>query len=149
MKCINEEMIQKFIDGETDAKETARIEEHLENCPFCAGRVEEQRAFANHIKSTMGHWSANPVPIPEFKVRNLSKRRFIIKNKYYMYAASVAASIAFLILFLFPKENKANEYQMIYCIDGDFNSNRPYSQQEMTIKIIDKNGRIIDLADGL
>jgi hypothetical protein len=93
----------------------------------------------------MEHWSNVPVAIPEFVAPNLSTRRFIKKNKYYMYAASAAACIALLVLFLFPKENKGSEYQMFYCIDGDFDSNRPCSQQEMTIMVIDKNGRIIDI----
>jgi hypothetical protein len=144
MKCINDELIQKYIDGETNAKETVNIEKHIEDCSFCAHRMEKQRAFVNNIKKKMEHWSNIPASIPDFEAPNLSKRRFIIKNKYIMYAASVAACIGFLVLFLLPKENKANEYQMIYCFDGDFDSNRPYSQQEMTIKIIDKNGRIVD-----
>jgi hypothetical protein len=145
MKCISEETIQKYIDGETHAKETARIEEHINNCTFCAGRMEQQRRFIKKIKKEMGDWENNPVAIPEFVAPNLSKRRFIIKNKKIMVAASVAACIALLVLLLLPRENKANEYQMFYCFDGDFDSNKPYSQQDMTIKVIDKTGRIIDI----
>ena len=145
MKCINEEMIQKYIDGEANAKETINIEKHIENCSFCAQKIEGQRAFANHLKKEMNKLSYEPVSIPEFVAPRFQRRRFIIKNKYIMYAATTAACIAFLVWFMLPKESKMSEYQMIYCFDGDFDSNRPYSQQEMTIKIIDKNGRILDI----
>ena len=144
MKCIKDEIIQKYMDGETTARETAAIEKHLETCSFCAQKIENQRVFAKRLKEEMENWGTVPHAIPEFKVPNFSKRRFIIKNKYYMYAASAAAVIAFLVIFLLPKESKTNEYQMIYCLDGDFDSNRPYSQQEMSIKIMDKNGNLIE-----
>jgi hypothetical protein len=145
MKCINAATIQKYIDGETNEKERVNIEEHIKNCAFCADRMEQQRTFAGHLKRAIGQWGIDPASIPEFVAPNLSKRRFIKKNKYYIYATAAAACIAFLVFFMFPKENQFYEYQMIYCFDGDFDSNRPYSQQEMSIKIIDRNGRIIDI----
>jgi hypothetical protein len=145
MKCINEETIQKYVDGETNAKETAAIEQHIANCAVCAQKIEEQRMFIFHFKKGMNTLSSGRASIPEFVAPRLQRRRFIKKNKYIMYAASLAACITLLVLFLFPKENKVNQYQMIYCFDGDFDSNRPYSQQEMSFKIIDANGRIIDI----
>ena len=144
MKCIYDEAIQKYIDGETTARKTADIEKHLETCSFCAQKIENQRIFTKLLKEEIRSWGTVPHAIPEYKAPSLSKRRFVVKNKYYMYAASAAAVIAFLVIFLLLKENKTNEYQMIYCLDGDFDSNRPYSQQEMSIKIMDKNGNIIE-----
>jgi len=146
MKCINDELIQKYIDGETHAPETESIEKHVEKCPLCAHRIEEQRVFAGNIKSTLNSWRTNPVAIPEFVTPAAPKRRLIIKTKYYIYTASVAAAcVIFLALFLLPRENETIEYQMVYYFDGDFDSNRTFSQQEMTIKIFDANGKIIEL----
>jgi len=144
MKCINDEMIQKYIDGEINVQEAENIAKHAEKCAFCAQKIAEQRTFANYIKKEVENWSAEPVAIPEFVAPNLSKRRFIIQKKYYIYATSAAACAIFLVFFLLPKENKVSDYQMIYCFDGDFDSNRPYSQQEMTIKVFDSNGKMIE-----
>jgi hypothetical protein len=106
---------------------------------------EEELAFAEHIKNKMEDWCKTPAVIPEFVAPNLSTRRFNIKIKnYIIYAASVAACVAFLILFLPLRKNKANEFQMIYCLEGEFDSNRPFAQQEMTIRIFDANGRIVE-----
>jgi len=126
MKCINDETIQKYMDGETNAQETENIEKHAASCAVCAQKIAEQRRFASHIKRGIENWGAEPVSIPEFVAPAIPKRRFNIKikTKYYMYATSAAACAILLIFLLLPKENKANEYQMIYCFDGDFDSNR-------------------------
>jgi len=76
MKCIKDEIIQKYIDGETTARETAAIEKHAETCSFCAQKIENQRVFAKQMKEKMGSWENFPTVIPEFKAPNLSKRRF-------------------------------------------------------------------------
>ena len=144
MKCINDEMIQKYIDGEINVQEAENIAKHAEKCAFCAQKIAEQRTFADCIKKKTGKWGAEPVAIPEFIAPTLSKRRFIIQKKYYIYVTSAAACAILLIFLLLPKENKMSDYQMIYCFDGDFDSNRPYSQQEMTIKIFDPNGKIVE-----
>jgi hypothetical protein len=145
MKCINNELIQRYIDRETNAQETESIEKHVASCSLCAQRIEEQRTWANHLKNKMNNWSNFPVVIPEFVAPAIPTRRFNIKIKHYIiYATSAAACILLLFLFFPVKETKANEFQVIYCLDGEFDSNRPLSQQEMVIKIYDSNGRIVE-----
>jgi len=145
MKCMNDETIQKYIDSETNINETAAIEKHIANCSSCVQKIEEQRIFVSNLKSNLGNWRNIPVSIPEFEARGFSKRRFTINKKYIKYAAVAVACIVFLTVFLFPKDVKVNEYQLIYCFDNDFDSNRPYSQQEIRIKIMDENGRVLDV----
>jgi len=146
MKCINDEMIQKYIDGEINVQETENIAKHAEKCAFCAQKIAKQRTFADYIKKEVENWGAEPVAIPEFVAPAVPRRRFNIKTKYYIYTASVAAACAILfVLFLLPpKQNHAENFQFVFCFDGDFDSNRPYSQQEMTIKVFDSNGRIVE-----
>jgi len=144
MKCINDELIQKYIDGETNAQEAENIAKHAEKCAFCAQKIAEQRTFADYIKKEIENWGAKSVAVPEFVAPAIPRWRFNIKRKYYI-ATSVAAACAVLLVFLLlPKENKANDYLMIYCFDGDFDSNRSFSQQEMTIKVFDSNGKIVE-----
>jgi len=146
MKCIDDELIQRYIDGEIDARETDRIEKHLADCSPCARNVAEQRVFADGIKRTIGQWSAQPVIIPEFVAPVARKRRLNVKIRHYVYAVS-AACAALLFVFLLP-ERKSDlhnaEIHLIYGFHGDFDANRPISQQEMTIMMVDANGRIVE-----
>ena len=145
MKCIDDELIQRYIDGETDSQETARIEKHLAECAQCACNVDEQRAFADVIKNRMGSCGSQPVIIPGFVTPVSRKNKLNLKIRHYIYAASAAAAV-FLFLFLFPERNELhpNTVHLIYSFDGDFNSNRTVSQQEMTIRVIDADGNTVE-----
>ena len=147
MKCIDDELIQKQIDGETDLQESARIKKHLENCSRCARKMEEHSAFVEAIKREIGNIGKQPIIIPEFIAPSARKRRLNIKIRHYIYAAS-AACVAFLIVILRPAQNveacSTPTIQLIYSFDGDFDSNRTVSQQEMTIIMIDANGKIVE-----
>jgi len=151
MKCVDNELIQKYIDGETNVQETAHIEKHLADCPQCARNVEAQRAFAEAVKRGFGSVGKQPVVIPEFVAPDIRKRKFNPKIRYYLYAAS-AACAGFLILFLHQGQEKTDlcptptppSIQMIYSFDGDFDSNKTVSQQEMKIIVIDANGKIVE-----
>ena len=145
MKCIDDELIQRFIDSETDSQETERIEKHLADCAQCARSVEEQRAFAGVIKSRVESWGSQPVIIPEFVAPVSRKNKLNLKIRHYIYAVSATTAVL-LFLFLFPERNELhpNTLHLIYSFDGDFNSNRTVSQQEMTIRVIDADGNTIE-----
>jgi len=147
MKCINDELIQKYIDGEASVREVGRIEKHIANCSLCAQKVEEQRTFAGAVKRNINNMGRRPVIIPEFIAPVTSIRRINIKT--YLYAVS-AACVIFLVIFLFHDHNKNEskndnkEIRMIYGLEGDYDSNRTVSQQEMVIMMIDSNGKITE-----
>jgi anti-sigma factor RsiW len=148
MKCIDDELIQKFIDRETDLQETARIEKHLTGCSDCAHKVEAQRTFAEAVKKAMNKATeAEPQPNDLFVAPNIRKYRVKKKNWYYISSVSAACAI-FLVVFLLygrkvePAHNTA--VQLIYGFDGEFDSNKTVSQQEMTIIMIDANGKRIE-----
>ena len=145
MKCIDDELIQRYIDGETDLQETARIEKHLADCSPCAGNVAEHKAFADAIKTEIGNWGRQPVIIPGFVQPVFRKHRLNLKIRHYIYAVSAACAVL-LFVFLFPERNEhhPNSLHLIYSFDGDFNSNRTVSQQEMTFMVIDTDGNIVE-----
>ena len=145
MKCIDDELIQKIIDGETDSQETTLIEKHLAECAPCVRNVEEQRAFACVIKNKIESWGSQPVIIPRFINPVSRKNKLNLKIRHYIYAVSATTAVL-LFLFLFPERNELhpNTLHLIYSFDGDFNSNRTVSQQEMTIRVIDADGNTIE-----
>jgi len=143
MKCIDSELIQRYIDGEASPLEAERVEKHTAVCSKCAKSVEEQREFAGYIKRELGQWGKQPVIVPDFVAPVTPKRRLKLKIRHYIYAVS-AACIIFMIVFLFTRKNKGEEIRLIYSVEGDYDSNRTVSQQEMTIIMIDANGKIIE-----
>jgi len=147
MKCINEEQIQKYIDGETDLQETDQIKKHLTECSRCLHNVEEQKAFTEAIKRKLGNIGKQTVIIPEFVAPNIRKRRLSLKIRRYIYTVSAACVILLIVFLRYGRntEPRCNPtVQMIYSFDGNFDSNKTVSQQEMTIVVIDANGKIID-----
>jgi len=78
MKCIDDELIQKYIDSETNSGEAVLIESHAADCPQCARNIETQRAFADYIKREVGQWGRQPDVIPEFVAPATGKRRLKI-----------------------------------------------------------------------
>jgi len=146
MKCIDSEIIQKYIDGETDAQETGRIEKHLAGCSHCAREVETQRVFADAIKRALRR--DIEVVVPEFVVPTSRKSRLNLKIRHFMYAVSTAAAAVLLFVFLRPEKHEDDHnittVQLIYSFDGDFDSNKTVSQQEMTIFMISSDGKVIE-----
>ena len=144
MKCIDNELIQKYIDGETTLSESKQVKKHISNCSQCTQDIEEQRAFTDCIKKGIGDWSKQLIVVPEFVTPILKKRRLNVKFKHYFYAVSAACAI-FLFIFLFP-EQKSNEQEtrLIYGFYGEIDSNLPVYQQEMSIMIIDSNGKVVE-----
>ena len=144
MKCNDNELIQKYIDGETTLSESKQVEKHIADCRSCIQNIEEQKTFTDYIKKEIGRWGKQPLVIPEFLAPIPKKNKLKLKIKHYYYAVS-AACVIFLLLFLFPEQkSKEKETRLIYGFCGDFDSNLPVSQQEMTIIIIDSNGKVIE-----
>ena len=147
MKCIDDELIQRYIDGETDLQETNRIEKHLAECSRCTQNVEEQRVFADVIKTEIGQWGRQPVIIPELVTPVFRKHRLNLKIRHYIYAVSAACAV---LLFVFIRSEKSGDepnmitVELIYSFEGDFDSNKTVSQQEMTFFMITHDGKIVE-----
>jgi len=53
MRCLKNALIQKFIDGETNSKESINIEKHSASCQECAQKIVLQKAFVYSIKKEL------------------------------------------------------------------------------------------------
>lgn len=142
MKCISDELIQKFVDNEVSAKESLIIQSHLAICSKCAGKVEDRRYSVSRIKELIGSLNKNQIQVPVFqKTENPRKTIYTHLNKI-VYLASVAC---LLILFFVFHQKPTDGIEIIYSynIESEYNANLPLSEQEMVIEIIDSNGKLI------
>jgi len=144
MKCIDDELIQKYIDGESDSQEKVLIEKHLADCSQCTENVAKQKSFAVAIKSEIGNWGRKPDIIPEFIAPSVRKHRLNLKIRHYIYAVSVACAILLFLYIRYEQNVTDQSIHLIYTFDGDFNSNRTVLQQDMTFIMIDDNGNIVE-----
>jgi hypothetical protein len=147
MKCIDDELVQRYIDGETDLRETEEIEKHIITCLSCARSIEERKALLNTIKTDLQKLVSLPVSIPEFSVPVAQKRRLNIKIKHMVYTVSAACIALCILLFPFTErheEEEENNILLVYSVIRDFDANRTFSQQKQQIFMIDSEGKIIE-----
>ena len=144
MKCIDNELIQMYIDGETDFQETCRVKNHLAGCSRCFRKIEEQRAFAGAVKVEIGRWGSRPVIIPEFVRPVFRKKGVRLKIRHYLYAVSAACAVLLFVITRFEQNVAQESIHLIYSFDGEFNSNRTVSQQEMKFIVMSAEENIVE-----
>lgn len=142
MRCISDELIQKFVDKEASAKENSIVENHLSTCNKCSKKIDEKRNAVNRIKELISSVNKNEIHVPIFQMPENHKKTIHIKLKKYAYVASAACLLILFLLFNQKPKDKI-EFVYSYDIEGEFDANLPLSEQEMVIEIIDSKGKLI------
>lgn len=64
MRCINEEKLWEYLDGEISKEEKHNIERHIEQCSHCANELNELHFFNNQFSSAVNNLKekkSNPI----------------------------------------------------------------------------------------
>ena len=69
LKCLSEELIQQWIDGELNEEQQAQVSQHLAKCVACRHKAEQQKNLAFSIKKML---QLEDVVIPEFVIDGTS-----------------------------------------------------------------------------
>ena len=147
MKCIDDVLIQKYIDGEATQEETDFIENHIKLCSVCAENTEKQKELAVYLKREVNRLVGNEkmITIPEFVLPAAQVKPVRRKVKKWIYSAAAACLLLFAVTYIgFRKEPAQEEYVLLFDIGTEFDANKPISQQDMTITIIDLNNNTIE-----
>lgn len=143
MKCMSDELIQKFVDKETSAKESSFVNSHLATCGKCLKKVEERRNTANRIKQLIGSLNKDEIQIPLFQRPENQRKAFYLRLKRVGYVASAACLV--VLFFILHQDSKDKvEFVYSYDVESEYNANLPLSEQEMVIEIFDSNGKLIN-----
>ncbi len=142
MRCINDQLIQKYIDKESSEKENSFVQGHITTCSECAEKVEERRYTVNHIKQLIGSLETKDIQVPIFQEPEYQRKTLSIHLKKVSYAVAAAC---LLILFFVFRQKPQDDIQIMYAyeIDSEYDANLPLSEQEMVIEIIDSEGKLI------
>lgn len=143
MKCISDELIQKYIDREASVMEEASIKNHISGCGRCSQKIEEYLESTSNIKQLIGLLDEKEIEIPGFKKPVPQKIMMSPKLRILMYSAP-AACILILFLIFFQKQQNDVEIIYLYDLESEFNANLPVSDQDMVIQIIDSEGRLLN-----
>jgi len=145
MSCINNDIIQKYIDGEGTPKEVALIEKHIVNCEKCAVKVDYQKRLATGIKKAINLLAEDIVEIPKIVLSPSHIKKQFITGKRLIYYISAACILAFILFIIQKKEPESqNKITIVNSFEWDFDANRPVSQQPMVINIIDSEGNVTE-----
>ena len=146
-KCLFDEMIQMYIDNETDTFEKAGMEKHFTECKNCNRRLNEHKKMISDFKQSMSLPNIEPIEIPEF---NYEKAPVIARKTHRLFYWKWAAAAVILIassLFIYEKlnTNSQNDIQyIIFDMSSEVDANKPLHEQTMSIYIIDKSGKQIE-----
>jgi predicted anti-sigma-YlaC factor YlaD len=141
MKCIREDLIQKYIDRETSDKEEAFVTNHMSACKKCQKKMTEMQQKADHIKRLISLLEPERISVPMFEKTMIRRKTFYQQYKHLILDASAACIIG-LGLLLFRKPADEAHIVMSYEFLDDYNANLPVSEQEMVITIIDSEGKL-------
>jgi predicted anti-sigma-YlaC factor YlaD len=137
MKCINEELIQKYVDKECTSTEISLIQKHKALCEDCSRKIEEFEQRAAKIKSLLSILNEEDIKIPKFEKPTSKPKRL------YLTIIATAVSVASIVIFgffVFAGHEKQIEPKFNYV--SEYNANLPIEDQEVVIQIIDSEGNV-------
>lgn len=157
MKCIDTDILQKYLDGEVSTDEKTGVETHLKSCDLCTYRLTQLQGRAERIKRLLSSSSNADAVIPplpsnisgklsvnvsdasasdESRVKRPLLRRWTI-------GLSAACLLGMVFLYK-PLVCRGENQEMIRMqreiVEVDANS--PYSEQETVMTIIDESGNV-------
>lgn len=143
MICINDDIIQKYIDGEATAQEVSFVENHIASCNKCVIRIENQRKLSTYLKKAINLLSKNTTEVPKFEIPSKNIKKHILTSKRLYYAIAAACVLLFVIAVTQKKEiQNDDEIKIDIGSIMDVDANRPVSQFPLVISIIDSKGNI-------
>jgi anti-sigma factor RsiW len=140
MKCLEDAMIQQFIDGETPPGELSAVEQHLSTCPACAGRAKAQRTLSRNIKYILNALGGEAVEIPPFSpIRAYRGHRNLTRGSVAMIAA---AAVILLLIMVIPWRSGDNTDILLQKGNDKttLDANSPVADRPMVIVVVDAKG---------
>lgn len=142
MKCIDNEILQRYIDKELNPAEQSEVKKHLLECSHCKKKMEQQMQFISFLKAV--NIDESSINIPPFIISASQPK--IYRWKRYLYPALAACCALLLITIHFMQKTTTQEgYIILYDMEGGFDSNIPFSQQELRMYVIDKDGNRVEI----
>lgn len=137
MKCLNDTLIQQYIDNELLRWKTLGVENHLLHCKECERRVAEHQAKVDLVRAAFNESFPRGFAVPTWQP---AERRKIIRWSWTIAGAAAATIAIILIINLLyrPKDVQAQPQPSMvirYEIADEYDANQPIGQQEYAVKV--------------
>ena len=157
MKCIDTDILQKYLDGEVSTDEKTGVETHLKSCDLCTFRLAQLQGRAERIKRLLNSYSDMDAVLPPLP-SNLNGKLSVnvpdvealgeprVKHpllKRWTIGLSAACLLGMVFLYK-PLVCRGENQEMVRMqreiVEVDANS--PYSEQETVMTIVDESGKV-------
>ncbi len=145
MICIDNELLQRFFDGECRNEEAIEVKLHMSACQNCRHRYEALQTRVNSIHQAFGMLCSDNIDIPPMPRPEPTQKRIPLRRKYILPLLAAASILLFILVFNTKENNNMSVDQMSHsCFIGEFDANKPIYQQELSFTAISPDGKVLE-----
>nr|WP_319398338.1 zf-HC2 domain-containing protein [uncultured Carboxylicivirga sp.] len=138
MNCLDEGIIQSYIDGELSDKEMSDVATHISSCKHCLAQLKQQEERKSTLLGLMQN-ANDKVEVPAFKVPAPVIDLPVRNRRVWM---KVSAACVFLILLLTTYQSQKKEQKEIFFYpewQDQVDANLPITDQNFTITYVESS----------
>jgi hypothetical protein len=145
MKCLSEEKVQAYIDGELDVSEKESLKKHLATCETCQKAARNQRELSLSLKGTMNLFVDDYILVPEFRHQSEGGNLKVSKIRKLVYTFSAACILLLMIFVLKNDQKETTTRDFLHPVSESYiDANQPVTEQELVITAINPNGEVTE-----
>jgi len=144
MKCPDDEILQRFFDGECPHEEAIEVQLHVRTCQHCRHRYEQLQTRVHSINQAFGMLCSDTIDIPPMPLSKPVRRRILLRQKYILPLLAAASILIFFLVFNLQDENNnlSGDQMVQSCFIGELDANKPVDQQELSFTVISPDGQV-------
>ncbi len=143
MKCIDNELLQRFFDGECSEREAIQVKFHMSACQHCQHRYEALQTSINSIHQAFGMLCSDAIDIPPMPLPKPARKRISLHRKFLVPLLAAASILLFILVFNTKENNNMSGDPMLHsCFIGELDANKPVDQQELSFTVISPDGKV-------
>jgi hypothetical protein len=148
MRCLTDKQIQQLIDGELFASQLEKYKSHINACPLCDEKYNEQKELALSLKSLINETAKSPEQIPEFRVPTKRSNQQLKVWRIPLWAKVAAVLIpAFFVWKMTntpqPDFKPTPEAVMMYEMCNNVDANTAFQENMITTTITNEHGKVV------
>ena len=138
--------MQRYVDEAFSFQERIYAANHILKCESCSGRIEQlkkrKRAIIHALDNTAGSKLSH---IPEF-IPDTTRTRILYPwiLRWVVPVAAASMVLAIIIPSLWSKHEEKDQIIVVRDYTTDVDANRPITEQEVVLKMVDENGNITE-----
>ncbi len=143
MKCIDDELLQCFFDGECNQEEAIEVKLHMSKCQNCRHKYAQLQTRVHSINQAFGMLCRDAIDIPPMPLPEPAQKRISLRRKYILPLLAAAGILIFILIFSTKENNNMTGDQMLHsCFVGELDANKPVDQQELSFTVISPDGKV-------